>query len=215
VQSNYFDNNSTIYQQSNPTIQLYPTTYKFFEGGSSIYQESNLSEINFSEDNCDIGTNLTLVISEYTSTIDIDNSSNVNILSHVIENNYDDNDDEENDIGPDYLTGLETGEDYTEDYDILDNDSEIEKPQRTNNTLLVTGRTKRHHPVKALNNIETFDCLGTNECQSRPNDELAKNILFGSKATLIWTINDSSVKKNVQCWTQNSSKIKLIMKYKV
>jgi hypothetical protein len=51
---------------------------------------------------------LILGISENISTVDIDSGSNINILSPVIENNYDDNDDEENDIGPDHLTGLET-----------------------------------------------------------------------------------------------------------
>jgi hypothetical protein len=44
------------------------------------------------------------------------------------------------------LTELETKEDYTEDSDILDNDSEIEEAQRTNNTLLIIGRIERHHP---------------------------------------------------------------------
>jgi hypothetical protein len=38
------------------------------------------------------------------------------------------------------LTGLETEEDYTENYDILDNDSEIEEAQRTDNILLITSR---------------------------------------------------------------------------
>jgi hypothetical protein len=37
-------------------------------------------------------------MSKNTSTNDIDGYSNVNILSHIIENNYHDNDDEENDI---------------------------------------------------------------------------------------------------------------------
>jgi hypothetical protein len=54
VQSNYFDNNSTIYQQPNLTTQPCPTTYNFFEDRSSIYPESNLPENIFSEDNCDI-----------------------------------------------------------------------------------------------------------------------------------------------------------------
>jgi hypothetical protein len=84
VQSNYFDNNSTIYQQQNPTIQPCPPTYNFFGGGTSIYQELNLSENNFSEDNCDIDTNLTIRTSENTSTINIDSGSNVNILSPII-----------------------------------------------------------------------------------------------------------------------------------
>jgi hypothetical protein len=35
-----------------------------------------------------------------------------------------------------------------------------------------------------------FDCLGASEGRSRPDDELAEDILFGSKVTLIWIIND-------------------------
>jgi hypothetical protein len=31
VQLNYFNNNNTIYQQLNPTLQPYPTTYNFLE----------------------------------------------------------------------------------------------------------------------------------------------------------------------------------------
>jgi hypothetical protein len=119
-------------------------------------KNQNLLENNFSEDNCDISTNLTLGISENTSTVDIDSGSNVNILSPIIENNYDDNDDEENDISLDHLTGLETREEYTNDSDILDNNFEIEKAQRTDNTLLVTNRTERHYPVEALNDIYYF-----------------------------------------------------------
>jgi hypothetical protein len=158
---------------------------------------------------------LTLGISENTSIIDIDSGTNINILSYIIENNYDDNDDEENDISLDHLTGLETREDYTEDSDILDNGFEIEEPQRTYNTLLVTDRTERHHSVETLNDIEMFDYLSAYEGRLKPDDELAEDILFSSKAVLIWIINDWSVKKNVQCWTQDSSKIKLIMKCKV
>jgi hypothetical protein len=77
----------------------------------------------------------------------------------------------------------------------LDNDSEIEEPQRTNNTLLVADRTERHHHVEMLNDIEMFNCLGSNEGQLRLDDELAEDRLFDSKAALIWIINDWSVKK--------------------
>jgi hypothetical protein len=42
-----------------------------------------------------------------------------------------------------------------------------------------------------------FDCLGASEGRSRPDDELAEDKLFSSKASLIWIINDWSVKKNV------------------
>jgi hypothetical protein len=144
---------------------------------------------------------LTLSISKNTSIVDIDSDSNINILSPIIENNYDDNDDEKNNIDLDYLTRLETEEDYTKDSDILDSDFKIEEPQRTDNTLLVTDRTERYHPVEALNDIKMFDYLGANEDRSRPDDKLAKNILFSSKSVLIWIINDWSVKKNIQCWT--------------
>jgi hypothetical protein len=56
----------------------------------------------------------------------------------------------------------------------LDNDSEIEEAQRTNN-ILVIGRTEKHHPVEALNNIEMFHCLGADEGQLRLDDDLAKD----------------------------------------
>jgi hypothetical protein len=82
------------------------------------------------------------------------------------------------------LTGLETGGDYTEDSNILDKDFKIEEPRRTNKTLLVTGRTERHHLVEALNNIEMFDYLGANEGRSGSDDELVEDRLFGSKAML-------------------------------
>jgi hypothetical protein len=56
-----------------------------------------------------------------------------------------------------------------------------------------------YHIVEALNDIEMFDCLGGNDGQSGPDDELIEDRLFGFKAILIWTINDWSVKMNVQC----------------
>jgi hypothetical protein len=133
----------------------------FFGGDSSTYQELNLSKNNFSKDNYDISTNLTLGISKNTSTVNIGGGSNVNILSPIIENIYDDNDDEKNDIDSDHLIGLEIEEDYTKDYDILDNDFKIEEAQRTDNTLLVTSITKRHHSVEALNNIESLSLSST------------------------------------------------------
>jgi hypothetical protein len=71
---------------------------------------------------------LTLSINENTSTVDIGSGSNVNILSHVIENNYDDNDNKKNDIDQGHLTGLKIGEDYIKYYDILDKDFEIVEP---------------------------------------------------------------------------------------
>jgi hypothetical protein len=80
----------------------------------------------------------------------------------------------------------------------LNDESENEKIQRYDTTLLVTGRTKRQHPVEALNNFEMFDHLGANE--SRHDDELAENRIFVSKSALNLVICDWSVRKNVQCW---------------
>jgi hypothetical protein len=42
-------------------------------------------------------------MSKNTSTIDISNGNNVNILSPIIKNNYNDDDDEEDDIDPNHL----------------------------------------------------------------------------------------------------------------
>jgi hypothetical protein len=50
-------------------------------------------------------------MSENTSTIDIGSDSNVNVSTPIVKNNYDDNDDKEDDIGPDHLPGQKTGED--------------------------------------------------------------------------------------------------------
>jgi hypothetical protein len=49
---------------------------------------------------------------------------------------------------------------------------------------LVTRRSERHHPVETLNDIEIFDYLNANEGRSGPDDELAKDRLFDSKAVL-------------------------------
>jgi hypothetical protein len=80
--------------------------------------------------------------------------------------------------------------------------------------LLVTERIEWQHPVEALNNFEMFDRLGENKSRLVPDYELAKNRIFASKSALSWIICDWSVKKNVQCWVQESYKIRLIMKYK-
>jgi hypothetical protein len=72
---------------------------------------------------------LTLSISENTGTIDINSHSNVNILLPIIENNSNDNADEENDIDPDHLTGLKIEENYTEDSNILENNSKLRNPK--------------------------------------------------------------------------------------
>jgi hypothetical protein len=58
------------------------------------------------EDNCDIGINLTFGISENV-VLSILTAVVMSIfLSPVIENNYDDNDDEKNDIDPHHLTHI-------------------------------------------------------------------------------------------------------------
>jgi hypothetical protein len=80
--------------------------------------------------------------------------------------------------------------------------------------LLVIGRTKRHHPVEALNNFEMFDRLGVNESLLGIDDELAENKIFASKSALNWVICDWIVRKNFQCWVQESYKTRLIMKCK-
>jgi hypothetical protein len=63
--------------------------------------------------------------------------------------------------------------------------------------LLVTGQTKRQHPVEAWNKFEMFDYLDANESRLGPDDELAKNRIFASKLALKWIIYDWSVKKNI------------------
>jgi hypothetical protein len=80
--------------------------------------------------------------------------------------------------------------------------------------LLVDGRTERQHPVEALNNFEMFDRLCANESRLEHDDELAENKIFASKSALNWVICDWSVRKNIQCWVQESCKTRLIMKYK-
>jgi hypothetical protein len=68
--------------------------------------------------------------------------------------------------------------------------------------------------VEALNNFEMFDRLGANESRLRHDDELAENRIFASKSTLNWVICNWSVRKNIQCWIQESYKTRLIMKCK-
>jgi hypothetical protein len=99
-----------------------------------------------------------------------------------------------------YSSEVETWDEYTEQSDILIDESENEKIQRCNTTLLVTGWTEKQHPVEALNNFEMFNRLGTNKSRLGPDDELAKNRIFASKSVLNWIIYDWSVRKNVQCW---------------
>jgi hypothetical protein len=51
-----------------------------------------------------------------------------------------------------------------------------------------------------------FDRLGTNESLLGLDDELVENKIFASKSGLNWVICDCSVRKNVQCWVQESYK---------
>jgi hypothetical protein len=55
------------------------------------------------------------------------------------------------------------GDDYTEQYDILNDESENEKIRRCDTTLVVIGRIERQHPIEALNKFEMFSYLGANE----------------------------------------------------
>jgi hypothetical protein len=73
--------------------------------------------------------------------------------------------------------GLKAGEDYIEEYDILDNDFKIKELWRSDTTLLVTRRIERQHPIEVLNDIEMFDCLITNEDRLGPDDESTENII--------------------------------------
>jgi hypothetical protein len=48
------------------------------------------------------------------------------------------------------LSEIETRDDYNEQYDILNDEFENEKIQRSDITLLVIGRTERKHPIKCV-----------------------------------------------------------------
>jgi hypothetical protein len=89
----------------------------------------------------------------------------------------------------------------------LNDESENEKIQRCDTTLLVTGRTERQHPVEALKIFDMFDRLGANEFRLGPDDELDENRIFASKLVLNWVIYDWSARKNIQYWVQKSYKI--------
>jgi hypothetical protein len=65
-----------------------------------------------------------------------------------------------------------------------------------------------------LNNFEMFDRLGANESRLGLDDELAENRIFAYKLALNWVICYWSARKNVQCWVQESCKIRFIMKCK-
>jgi hypothetical protein len=176
--------NNIIYQQPNPAVPL----YNFFGGSSSTTSSCNLAD-------------------------NIDDRSSVDPT--IMELSDDHGDQDEQDDGSSYYSNEEeTGEDYTEQSDFSIDESEDEEIQRCDTTLLVTGRIERHHPVEALDNFEMFDRLDANESLLGPNDELAENRIFASKSALNWVICDWSVRKNVQCWVQESCKTQLIMKCK-
>jgi hypothetical protein len=185
--------NNIIYQQPNPVMSL----YNFFGGSSS------------STSGCNLADN----IRRTEKQNNIDGRSIVDPMIMKLSDDHDDQD-EQDDGGPYYSNEEKTGEDYSEQSDFLIDESEDEEIQRCDTTLLVTGRTKRHHPVEALNNFEMFDRLGTNESLLGLDDELAENKIFASKSALNWVNCDWSVKKNVQCWIQESYKTRLIMKCK-
>jgi hypothetical protein len=63
------------------------------------------------------------------------------ILTLIMELSDDRN--EQDDRGLHYWSEVETGEDYTQQSDISNDESENEKIWRSNITLLVTGRTER------------------------------------------------------------------------
>jgi hypothetical protein len=185
--------NNIIYQQPNPAVPL----YNFFGDSSSSTSGCNLAD--------NIGS-----IEEQNN---IDDRSSVDPTIMELSDDHDDQDEQDNG-GPYYSNEEETGEDYTEQSDFSIDESEDEEIQRCDTTLLVTGRTKRHHPVEELNNFEMFDRLDANEYLLGLDDELAENKIFASKSALNWIICDWSVRKNVQCWVQESCKTRLIMKCK-
>jgi hypothetical protein len=98
--------------------------------------------------------------------------------------------DEQDDGSPYYSSEEEVVEDYTKQSDTSINQSEDEKIQTFDTTLLVTGRTERQHSVEALNNFEMFDRLGANESRLGLDDELTENTIFASKSALNWIICD-------------------------
>jgi hypothetical protein len=167
----------------------------------------------FSDSSSTSGCNLADDLGRTEEQSNIDGRSSVDPTVMELSDDHDDQD-EQDDDGPYYSSEEETGEDYIEQSDISIDESEDEEIQRCNTTLLVIRRTKRRHPVKALNNFETFDRLGVNESRLGLDDELAENKIFTSKSALNWIICDWSVRKNVQYWVQKSYKIRFIMKCK-
>jgi hypothetical protein len=171
--------------------------YNFFGGSSSTTS------------NCNLADN----IGRTEEQNNIDDRSSVDPTTMELSDDHDDHDEQDNG-GPYYSNEEVTWEDYTEQSDISIDESKDEKIQRCDTTLLVTGRTERQHPVEPLNNFEIFDCLGANESLLDFDNELDENKIFASKSALNWIICDWSVRKNIQCWVQESWKTRLIMKYK-
>jgi hypothetical protein len=183
-----------IYQQPNPAMPL----YNFFDGSNS----STTSDCNFADN-----------IGRTEEQYNIDDKSSVDPTVMELSDDHDDHD-EQDDGGQYYSSEEKTGEDYIEQSDTSINESEDEEIQRCDTTLLVTGRTERQHAVEALNNFEMFDRLGANESLLGLDDELAENRIFASKSALNWVLCDWSVRKNIQCFVQESCKTRLIMKCK-
>jgi hypothetical protein len=191
-------NSYPTYDQTN--LYLYPAIYN----NNIIYQQPNpvVPLYNFFGGSSSTTSGYNLA----------DNINGRNSVDPTIMELSDDHDDQ--DEQSDYSNEEETGEDYTERSDFSIDEYEDEEIQRCDTTLLVTGRTERHHPVEALNNFDMFDRLGANESLLRLDDELAENKIFSSKSALNWVICDWSVRKNVQCLVQESCKTRLIMKCK-
>jgi hypothetical protein len=161
--------NNIIYQQPNPAMPL----YNYFGDSSSTTS----------------GCNLTDNIGRTEKQNNIDDRSSVDQTIMELSDDHDDQD-EQDDGGLYYSNEEETEEVYTEQSDNSTDESEDEEIQRCDITLLVTGRTERHYPVKALNNFEMFDHLGANESLLGLGNELAENKIFASKSALNWIIYD-------------------------
>jgi hypothetical protein len=157
--------NNIIYQQPNPAW----SPYNFFGFSSSTS-----------------GCNLVNDLSRTEEQSNIDGGSSVDPTLMELSDDHDDQDDG----GPYYWSEVKIGEDYTEQSSISIGESEYEKIQRCDKTLLVTERTEIQYPVEVLNNFEMFDRLGANESRLGPDDELANNKIFASKSTLSWVICD-------------------------
>jgi hypothetical protein len=99
--------------------------------------------------------NLSLDRTEKQSTIDdrnnVDLTASKIILIPIMK--YSDDQEEKDDHSPYYWSEVEMRDDYTEQSDILNDESKNEEIRRSNTTLFVTGRTEMQHLVEALNNF--------------------------------------------------------------